>query len=77
MIICGFEALVRWDHPQYACYTGRFFSDRENSGLYIGIGRMVLYEACHQMMQWIEQYPLVRSLSISVNLSGRQLNQPI
>jgi EAL domain-containing protein (putative c-di-GMP-specific phosphodiesterase class I) len=27
------------------------------------------------MKQWIEQYPLVRSLSISVNLSGRQLNQ--
>lgn len=74
--LVGFEALVRWDHPQYGLlYPADFLAIAENSGLILELGEWVLYEACHQMKQWIEQYPLVRSLSISVNLSGRQLNQ--
>ncbi|MEM6252332.1 MAG: EAL domain-containing protein [Cyanobacteria bacterium P01_D01_bin.156] len=72
--IQGFEALVRWQHPQRGLiYPGEFISLAEESGLIVPLGYWVLKEACRQNQAWNqtylkEQHPLF----ISVNLSGRQ-----
>ncbi len=74
--LVGFEALVRWDHPQYGLlYPPDFLAIAESSGLILELGEWVLFEACRQMKQWIDEHPQAASLSMSVNLSGRQLNQ--
>ncbi|HVF87131.1 MAG TPA: EAL domain-containing protein [Pyrinomonadaceae bacterium] len=75
--IYGFEALVRWQHPERGLVApSQFITVAEETGLIIPIGRWVLREACRQMRQWQKQFPSVRSLTLSVNLSGKQLTQP-
>ncbi len=74
--LVGFEALIRWDHPQYGLlFPADFLSIAENSGLIVEIGEWVLFEACAQMKNWIDRYPKTQDLSMSVNLSGRQIKQ--
>lgn len=75
--IIGFEALLRWQHPQrglVAC--AEFMPVVEETGLIIPIGWWVIHEACRQMGAWQEQFPVAPPLTISVNLSGRQFVQP-
>jgi diguanylate cyclase (GGDEF)-like protein/PAS domain S-box-containing protein len=78
--IMGVEALVRWDHPERGLVApADFIPLAEETGLIIPIGRWVLREACHQGQQW--QLPLPGSdggvpLTITVNISGRQLQHP-
>ena len=72
--ITGVEALVRWDHPE----RGRLNPDSfiplaEETGLVVPLGRWVLREACQQLRAWQLQIPSTSSLTISVNLSVRQL----
>lgn len=75
--IHGFEALVRWQHPQRGLLSpAEFFSVAEETTLSIPIDRWVLYEACRQTQQWQELLPNNSSLTISVNLSGPQFKQP-
>lgn len=74
--LVGFEALIRWDHPQYGLlYPADFLSLAENSDLIVHIGEWVLSEACAQMKRWINKFPKNQDLTISVNLSGKQLKQ--
>lgn len=74
--ITGFEALVRWLHPELGIVSpAEFIPVAEETGLIIPLGRWVLAEACQQMQLWQQQYPHLE-LSISVNLSGWQLAQP-
>ena len=74
--ISGFEALVRWRHPERGIVSpADFISVAEDTGLIIHIGRWVLREACGQMRRWQRQYPEYRSLMLSVNLSGKQFMQ--
>ncbi len=75
--ITGFEALLRWEHPERGLlYPADFIKAAEESGLIVPIGRWVLYEACHQMKQWQIQFCTEPPLTISVNLSSRQFAQP-
>jgi len=71
----GFEALVRWNHPERGLvHPGEFISVAEETGLIVDIGRLVLYESCRQMRQW--QSISTKPITISVNLSGKQFAQP-
>jgi diguanylate cyclase (GGDEF)-like protein/PAS domain S-box-containing protein len=70
------EALVRWQHPEHGFVSPLdFIPIAEESGLIIPIGRQVLDLACRQARSWRERYP-ERTLTVAVNLSGRQLDQP-
>jgi diguanylate cyclase (GGDEF)-like protein/PAS domain S-box-containing protein len=75
--IQGFEALVRWRHPERGLVTpSEFIPVAEETGLIIPLGRWVLRESCRQMHQLQAASPAGRPLSLSVNLSGRQFMQP-
>lgn len=75
--IIGFEALVRWQHPQQGLVSpAQFIPIAEETGLIVEIGYWVLREACHQMRVWQQQFPTVPLLTISVNLSSKQFSQP-
>jgi len=75
--ITGFEALVRWNHPEEGLVSpGEFIPIAEESGLIVPIGRWVLEEACRQVESWNRGLPKDRQLTMSVNLSARQFQQP-
>lgn len=74
--ITGFEALVRWQHPQRRLVSPNdFIAIAEETGLIVPIGQWVLRESCLQLRQWQLKFPEHKSLSINVNLSGKQLSQ--
>lgn len=71
--ITGFEALIRWQHPERGFIPpDDFISIAEETGLIIPIGQWVLEEACRQIRAWQEQFPQYPPLQISVNLSSKQ-----
>ncbi len=75
--IIGFEALLRWQHPRNGLQNpAQFLQAAEEAGLISRICHWVLRTACLQMRQWQLQLPATSSLTISVNLSGKQFNQP-
>ena len=70
------EALVRWNHPQRGMISpGEFISVAEETGLIVSLGQWVLQEACTQMKAWHQQFPQITPLTISVNISAKQLQQ--
>ncbi len=72
--IAGFEALVRWQHPERGLLPpGEFISNAEETGMIINIGEWVLEEACRKVSVWNRSIPDCGSLTISVNLSSKQL----
>jgi diguanylate cyclase (GGDEF)-like protein len=72
----GFEALVRWQHPDRGLiYPGDFIGIAEDTGLIVPIGEWVLQEACFQLKRWQDEMTQAKSLHMSVNLSGRQIQQ--
>ncbi|MCP9495346.1 MAG: EAL domain-containing protein [Pyrinomonadaceae bacterium MAG19_C2-C3] len=75
--ISGFEALVRWQHPQRGMVSpAEFIPLAEETGLIKEIGSWVLKESCRQLSEWQRQSGVTRPLTLSVNLSGRQFAQP-
>ncbi|MEJ2314974.1 MAG: EAL domain-containing protein [Nitrospirota bacterium] len=75
--LAGFEALLRWEHPERGLLLPKeFLLAAEDTGLIVPIGRWVLREACAQMRRWQEQYPEFKDLTVSMNLSGREFVQP-
>ena len=75
--LSGFEALVRWQHPQNGVVLPEdFISVAEETALIVPIGQWVLREACSQMKRWQSQLSQALSLSINVNLSGKQFGHP-
>lgn len=74
--ITGFEALVRWQHPERGLVPPvEFIPAAEETGLILPLGAWVLQEACAQMRAWHEEFPSHPPLSISVNVSGKQFAQ--
>jgi len=72
-----FEALIRWNHPVLGYIApNEFISVAEESGLIIPIGRWILEESCRQIRQWQQTLPGYERLSVSVNLSAKQLMHP-
>ncbi|MBD2308123.1 EAL domain-containing protein [Chroococcidiopsis sp. FACHB-1243] len=75
--IVGFEALVRWQHPQRGAISpAEFIPIAEETGLIIPIGWWVLQQACQQMQLWQAQFALNVPFKISVNFSAPQFTQP-
>lgn len=75
--LCGFEALLRWQHPQRGLVApDAFIPAAEETGLIVPIGMWVLQEACRQMRAWDHEFPEYAGLTINVNLSARQCMQP-
>ena len=71
----GAEALIRWIHPERGLVSpDQFIPLAEESELILHIGLWVLDTACAQLKKW-EQDPLTRDLSLSVNVSAKQLHQ--
>jgi len=72
-VVCGVEALLRWQHPERgAILPDQFIPLAEETGLIIPIGRWVLREACRQAARLPEVAPRT-PLTMSVNLSVKQL----
>ncbi|MDP9457558.1 MAG: EAL domain-containing protein [Actinomycetota bacterium] len=75
--IVGFEALVRWEHPEQGLVSpARFIPVAEETGLIVPIGRWVLEEACRRAKEWQEHRPNGPPPLMSVNLSARQFEHP-
>ncbi|MGH7560080.1 MAG: putative bifunctional diguanylate cyclase/phosphodiesterase [Gemmatimonadales bacterium] len=71
--ITGAEALVRWQHPDLGLvFPGSFIKLCEESGLIVPLGTWILRSVCEQSRAWREAG--LGPLTISVNLSGRQLH---
>jgi EAL domain-containing protein (putative c-di-GMP-specific phosphodiesterase class I) len=77
----GFEALVRWEHPERGLLAPREFVPlAEETGMIVPLGRWVLVEACRRARIFRERmppgYPPGAPLRMCVNLSARQVRRP-
>jgi diguanylate cyclase (GGDEF)-like protein/PAS domain S-box-containing protein len=75
--IAGFEALVRWPHPQWGMMQpGQFIELAEETGHIVPLGSWVLGQAAADLVQWVRQAPRQEPLYVSVNVSARQFRDP-
>jgi diguanylate cyclase (GGDEF)-like protein/PAS domain S-box-containing protein len=75
--VLGTEALVRWQHPSRGLLQpAEFIHVAEESGRIVDIGRWVLAEACRQTAAWQRRIAGGGGLSVSVNVSPRQVRRP-
>jgi diguanylate cyclase (GGDEF)-like protein len=73
----GFEALIRWEHPERGLVPPmEFVPLAEETGLIVPLGVWALEQACQQAVRWHDAAPDGPQLSMSVNLSPRQLAEP-
>ncbi|NMC48801.1 MAG: EAL domain-containing protein, partial [Desulfovibrio sp.] len=72
----GFEALARWRHPSRGILSPAVFIPvAEASGLILPLGDFVLRECCGRMRQWLTDHPGAAGMSMSANISAKQLMQ--
>jgi diguanylate cyclase (GGDEF)-like protein len=75
--LVGFEALVRWNHPQRGLVPpNEFISISESTGLIIPMTVQILHTACKQIVKWQKTIGTNQLLSIAVNLSGKHFAHP-
>ncbi|MBX2851928.1 MAG: EAL domain-containing protein [Phycisphaeraceae bacterium] len=75
--VAGFEALIRWTHPELGTVSpAQFIPIAEECGVISGIGRFMLETAIHQLAQWNNRANAGPPLYMSINVSKRQLLQP-
>lgn len=74
--ITGFEALIRWRHPELGFISpADFIPIAEETGLIVPLGSWVLKKAVYQLKKWHQQFSDLLPLTMSVNLSGRQFSR--
>ncbi len=74
--IAGFEALIRWNHPQLGLVPpSEFIPIAEENGTIINIGQHVLDEACGQLSKWRDDFEIDLPITMSINVSAKQLLQ--
>lgn len=74
--IVGFEALIRWAHPERGLVPPMdFIPLAEQCGLILPIGDWGLAETCNQIKMWCQEDPSYSSLRVCVNLSARQFSR--
>lgn len=75
--VAGFEALVRWQHPERGLLQpGEFIPVAEETGLITALDYWVLKEACRQTHAWQKELSIEPPLIVSVNITGKQVSQP-
>lgn len=78
--ILGFEALIRWSHPERGIiYPNEFIPLAEEIGLIHALGLWVIKEACKQVRVWQDRLSSLENdqpISVSVNISGKQFSRP-
>jgi diguanylate cyclase (GGDEF)-like protein len=73
----GFEALVRWEHPQRGLVLpGQFIEIAEENGAILPIGRWVLRSACQRAGEWARTGLTSPEMFMCVNVSAREIQQP-
>ena len=75
--ITGFEALLRWQHPERGLlYPGAFLSVAEETGLILGISEWVMRQCCAQALEWKRGHPaLDPPLTMSMNLTSQSFTR--
>jgi diguanylate cyclase (GGDEF)-like protein/PAS domain S-box-containing protein len=72
--IAGLEALLRWQHPEQGLISPyKFMAAAEDTGLLISAGQWLILEACKQLSAWTADIVTMKLITISVNVSPRQL----
>ena len=75
--VVGFEALIRWNHPQLGLiYPESFISIAEETGLIIPITRLVVQEACSDLKAWQDRIKQEQKFTMNINISSRHFLQP-
>lgn len=74
--VIGFEALLRWHHPDRVIAPAEFIEVAEDTGLIVPMGQRLLQQACQQLVDWQSKYPLAEPLHVSVKISARQFTHP-
>jgi len=73
----GFEALVRWEHPQRGMVLpGQFIEIAEENGAILPIGRWVMQQACQRAGEWQRTGLTSPDMFLCVNVSAREIQQP-
>ncbi|MDN4503842.1 EAL domain-containing protein [Alteromonadaceae bacterium BrNp21-10] len=73
--LVGFEALLRWKHPEKGMIAPeKFIPIAEESGQMVRIGRWILKQACQQLYRWNLQVNMNTPITMSVNVSSKQVN---
>jgi diguanylate cyclase (GGDEF)-like protein len=75
--ISGFEALIRWQHPEWGMISPlKFIPIAEETGLIVPLGFWVMKEACQQAMIWQRELKLDKMPFMSINVSTKQFMHP-
>jgi EAL domain-containing protein (putative c-di-GMP-specific phosphodiesterase class I) len=75
--ISGFEALVRWNHPQRGLiFPDHFIPLAEAMGMIVSLDRLVIQKSFKQISLWQKKHHTFPPMSISINLSGRTVKEP-
>ena len=75
--VVGFEALLRWEHPERGLLApSEFLPLAEELGLTVPVGLWLVGEACRRTKEWQERHPGAAPLAVGANLSARQLSDP-
>ena len=72
--VAGFEALLRWHHPERGLvWPSDFVAHSEESGLIVELGKFALSRATEELARWQQHFPIRPAIFVSVNVSRRQL----